>query len=49
MSNRLANLSLAVDTAESMNPAERRNAHRAINNELSAIDADILARLGVAS
>ncbi len=47
MGGRLDNLSLAVDTAESMNPTARRNAHRAIGNELSAIDADILARLGV--
>lgn len=49
MDARLINLSLAVDTAESMNPGARKSAHRAISNELSAIDADILARLGVAN
>ncbi|GAB09895.1 hypothetical protein GOARA_048_00970 [Gordonia araii NBRC 100433] len=47
MDERLANLSVAVDAAESMSPGARKNAHRAIGNELSAIDADILARLGV--
>lgn len=49
MSVRLDNLSVAVDAAESMNPEGRRNAYRAIGNELTAIDADILARLGVAA
>ncbi|MFT4201739.1 DUF6474 family protein [Gordonia sp. (in: high G+C Gram-positive bacteria)] len=48
MDARLDNLAVAVDAAESMNPGARKNAHRAIGNELSAIDADILARLGVA-
>ncbi|QKT05817.1 hypothetical protein HUN08_00335 [Gordonia sp. X0973] len=48
MDTRLANLSVAVDAAESMSPSARKNAHRSIDNELGAIDADILARLGVA-
>lgn len=47
MSARLANLATAVDAAEMMPPAQRRNAHAAIDRELSAIDGDILARLGV--
>ncbi|MFT3901449.1 MAG: DUF6474 family protein [Gordonia sp. (in: high G+C Gram-positive bacteria)] len=49
MDARLDNLTVAVDAAESMTPSARKNAHRAIGNELSAIDADILARLGVAT
>ncbi|GED96260.1 DUF6474 family protein [Gordonia crocea] len=49
MNARLDNLAVAVDAAESMAPAARKNAHRAIGNELTAIDADILARLGVSS
>ncbi|NDK91922.1 hypothetical protein GYA93_20465 [Gordonia desulfuricans] len=47
MTKRLDNLSIAVDAAEPMSAAQRRTAHRAITDELSAIDADILARLGV--
>ena len=37
----------AVDAAESMPPNQRRTAHQSIDDELAAIDADILARLGV--
>lgn len=44
---RLDNLAIAVDAAEAMAPGQRRTAHRAIDDELGAIDADILARLGV--
>ncbi|GAB16811.1 hypothetical protein GOEFS_015_00080 [Gordonia effusa NBRC 100432] len=47
MNARLANLATAVDAAEMMPPAQRRNAHQAIDRELSAIEGDILARLGV--
>ncbi|GAC69298.1 DUF6474 family protein [Gordonia soli] len=47
MTERLDNLAVAVDTAESMPPGQRRTAHQAIENELAAIDADVLARLGV--
>lgn len=47
MRARLANLATAVDAAEMMPPAQRRSAHLAIDRELSAIDGDILARLGV--
>lgn len=44
MTKRLDNLSIAVDTAETMPPGQRRTAHRAIEDELAAIDADTLAR-----
>ncbi len=47
MNARLANLATAVDAAEMMPTAQRRSAHQAIDRELSAIDGDILARLGV--
>ncbi|AZG46916.1 DUF6474 family protein [Gordonia insulae] len=47
MTARLDNLAIAVDTAESMPTAQRRTAHQSIESELAAIDADILARLGV--
>lgn len=49
MTKRLDNLSIAVDAAETMSAGQRRTAHRAIEDELGAIDADILARLGVRS
>lgn len=48
MVNRLDNLAIAVNAAESMAPAQRRTAHQSIAGELEAIDADVLARLGVA-
>ena len=47
MTARLDNLAIAVEAAESMPPQQRKTAHRAVENELSAIDADIMARLGV--
>ncbi|MFW0783799.1 DUF6474 family protein [Gordonia sp. CPCC 206044] len=47
MTGRLDNLSVAVDAAEAMPPAQRRAAHQSIESELAAIDADVLARLGV--
>ncbi|MGN2634916.1 DUF6474 family protein [Nocardia takedensis] len=44
---RLAGLTAAVRTAEQM-PAQRRRAvHTSISHELSGIEADVLARLGV--
>lgn len=49
MTARLDNLAVAVDAAEAMSSGQRRTAHRAIEDELGAIDADILARLGVRS
>lgn len=49
MRSRLNNLAIAVDAAEAMASGQRRTAHRAIEDELGAIDADILARLGVRS
>ena len=49
MTKRLDNLSIAVDASEAMSAGQRRTAHRAIEDELGAIDADILARLGVRS
>ena len=47
MTQRLDNLAVAVDAAESMPTAQRRTAHQSIDSELTAIDADVLARLGV--
>lgn len=49
MATRLDNLAIAVDAAETMPPGQRRNAHQSIDKELTAIDADVLARLGVQS
>lgn len=49
MTDRLDNLAVAVDAAESMPGTQRKNAHQAINEELGAIEGDILARLGVNS
>lgn len=49
MTTRLDNLATAVDAAETMPAAQRRTAHQSINDELTAIDADVLARLGVSS
>ncbi|MDN5758927.1 MAG: DUF6474 family protein [Tomitella sp.] len=45
--SRLKDLATAVDAAESMPGQRQRNAHSAITRELDAIDADVLARLGV--
>ena len=47
MTARLDNLQIAADTADSMPPAQRKSAQRAIDNELAAIDNDLLARLNV--
>lgn len=47
MNQRLSDLSTAVAAAEHMPAARRRSAHAAISRELAAIDADLLARLGV--
>lgn len=47
MRSRLKDLGSAVDAAETMPGERRRSAHNAISSELDAIDADILARLGV--
>lgn len=47
MGKRLDNLVVAVDAADTMPPAQRRAAQRAIGNELTAIDNDLLARLNV--
>ncbi|MEU6560020.1 DUF6474 family protein [Nocardia nova] len=45
--DRLGSLSAAVRTAEQMPPQRRRAVHTSISNELSGVEADILARLGV--
>lgn len=47
MRGRLNNLSEAVQSSETMPASRRRAAHQAIGRELSAIEADILARRGV--
>lgn len=47
MKSRLADLSTAVDAAESMSAERRRGAHAAIGRELDGIEADVLAYLGV--
>ncbi len=48
MTERLSDLSAAVTAAEKMPPAPRRAAHAAIAEQLDGIDADLMARLGVA-
>ena len=48
LSSKLADLSAAVTAAENMPAPQRRTAHAAIDNQLNGIDADVLARLGVA-
>ncbi len=45
--DRLGSLSAAVRTAEQMPAPRRRAVHTSISNELSGVEADILARLGV--
>ncbi|ALG83336.1 DUF6474 family protein [Gordonia phthalatica] len=47
MNSRLDNLKIAADAADTMPPQQRKNAQRAIDNELTAIDNDLLARLNV--
>ncbi|WP_328389762.1 DUF6474 family protein [Nocardia sp. NBC_00416] len=46
--NRLDALTAAVRTADQMPAARRRSVHASIATELSRIEADVLARLGVA-
>lgn len=46
--NRLEALDSAVRTADQMPAARRRSVHASIATELSKIEADVLARLGVA-
>jgi hypothetical protein len=48
MTDRLTDLSAAVTAAEKMPTSNRRAAHTAISDQLDAIDADLMARLGVA-
>jgi hypothetical protein len=48
VSERLTDLSAAIAAAESMPATRRRAAHSAISKQLDGIDADLMARLGVA-
>jgi Family of unknown function (DUF6474) len=48
ISDRLTDLSAAVTAAENMPASQRRAAHSAISEQLNGIDADLMARLGVA-
>jgi hypothetical protein len=48
MTERLVDLSAAVTAAEKMPTASRRTAHSSISEQLDGIDADLMARLGVA-
>lgn len=45
--DRLESLSAAIRTAAQMPVQRRRAVHASISNELSGIEADVLARLGV--
>ncbi|MCX6471347.1 MAG: DUF6474 family protein [Corynebacteriales bacterium] len=47
MQSRLTDLTAATEAAEHMPAPRRRAAHKAISTELTAINADLLARLGV--
>jgi Family of unknown function (DUF6474) len=47
ISERLTDLSAAVTAAENMPATRRRAAHAAISRQLSEIDADLMARLGL--
>jgi len=47
MSERLSDLSVAVAAAENMPAPARRDAHTAIASQLTGIEADLMARLGV--
>lgn len=49
ITDRLADLSAAIAAAENMPAGRRRAAHSAIAAQLDGIDADLMARLGVAS
>lgn len=48
ITERLGELSAAVAAAEHMPTARRRSSHAAIERQLDGIDADLMARLGVA-
>ncbi len=48
VNERLNDLSAAVTAAENMPSANRRTAHNSISKQLDEIDADLMARLGVA-
>ncbi|ORB27038.1 DUF6474 family protein [Mycolicibacterium parafortuitum] len=48
INERLSDLAAAVTAAENMPSARRRSAHAAIAEQLDGIDADLMARLGVA-
>lgn len=48
MTDRLSDLSAAVTAAENMPSSNRRTAHNTISQQLDGIDADLMARLGVA-
>lgn len=48
ISDRLADLSAAVTAAENMPASRRRSAHAAIAKQLDEIEADLMARLGLA-
>jgi hypothetical protein len=48
ISDRLTDLAAAVSAAENMPSARRRSAHAAISRQLDEIDADLMARLGLA-
>ena len=48
VNERLTDLSAAVTAAENMPSANRRTAHNSISQQLDGIDADLMARLGVA-
>ena len=48
ISERLTDLSAAVTAAENMPAARRRAAHAAIAKQLDEVDADLMARLGLA-
>lgn len=47
LTERLADLSVAITAAEHMPASRRRVAHSAIAHQLDGIDADLLARLGL--
>lgn len=48
MTDRLTDLSTAVTAAENMPTGNRRTAHSSISRQLDAVEADLMARLGVA-
>jgi hypothetical protein len=48
MTDRLADLSAAVTAAENMPTATRRSSHDSVGQQLDGIEADLMARLGVA-